>query len=123
MLCIKQEGGFTLIELLVVIAIIGILAATALPQYSDYKKRAFDSRARADLANVAIAEEAYFLDAEKYLNCTNNSCSNLPGISALSQGVTLSIASGPLSFTGTATHSKGSGKIFQWDSDAGGLMN
>lgn len=119
----NHEHGFTLIELLIVVAIIGILAATALPQYADYKKRAFDSRARTDLANVAIAEEAYFLDAEKYLSCSNNSCSNLPGISVLSQGVTLSITSGPLSFTGTATHSKGSGKVFQWDSDAGGLMN
>lgn len=114
--------GFTLIELLVVMTIAAILAAIALPQFSAYRERAFDLRAREDLRAVALAEEAYFLDAERYLSCDGAACHDLPGIARLSPGVSLSIEADAHSFVGTSHHPQGTGRVFTWDSDAGGLQ-
>ena len=77
----KREHGFTLIELLVVVAIIGVLAAIAIPQFSAYRQRAFDARAKSDIVALATAEEAYFVDSEVYKACANAAAckTNLPG--------------------------------------------
>lgn len=114
--------GFTMIELLVVMGILSALIAVALPKYSSYRAHAFDSRAEMDLRSVALAEEAHFLETEAYLSCSGQSCSALPGIQKLSEGVQLTITASETGFIGKSLHPRGSGKTFTWDSSQGGLV-
>jgi len=48
------------------IAFIGIISAVAIPQFSEYRTRGYNSAAISDLKNAKTYAEAYFTDNSKY---------------------------------------------------------
>ncbi len=133
----RNEKGFTLIELLVVVAIIGILAAIAIPQFAEYRVRAFNSAATSDLRNSITAQEAAFVDNEAYQTCAAPAACEaaLPGFEATmlsGGGVAMSafthtakaspagVAAG--SFDATSQHSKGD-LLYSYDADVGSITH
>jgi len=101
----KGENGFTLIELIIVVGIIGVLAAIAIPQFSAYRTRSFNSNAMADLRNAASAQEAYHVDFQVYAN-SSSVLSASYGL-AISQNISLSATGSASGYSMTAYHSSG----------------
>jgi|CXWL01.1.fsa_nt_gi type IV pilus assembly protein PilE len=86
---LRSQQGFTLVELLIVVAIVGILAALAVPAYTDYVLRGKIPDATSALATKRVKLEQWFQDNRTYATspeCTadtsssqhfNFSCTNL----------------------------------------------
>ena len=108
----KKNEGFTLIELMIVIAIIGILAAIAIPQFSAYRTRSYNSSAEADLRNAATAQEAYYVDNSSYVSNPYTLVGSTYGFYT-SSGVSMTgNVNGTTQYSMTAYHTSGNKTYF-----------
>jgi len=87
----KHKNGFTLIELLIVVVIIGVLAAIAIPKFSNTKEKAVVTAMRSDLRNLAGVQETYWSNGSTYYGGV------IPNLAAFqfqpSQGVAIAVVS------------------------------
>ncbi len=63
---LRNRKGFTLIELMIVVVIIGILAAIAIPKFSQVSKNAKQSEAYSVLAQICTLQKTYFERNDAY---------------------------------------------------------
>ncbi len=75
----RTERGFTLIELMITVAIIAILAAVALPSYSQYIMRARITEGVQSLSDMRLKMERFFQDNRTYVGaCALNTVAPPP---------------------------------------------
>jgi prepilin-type N-terminal cleavage/methylation domain-containing protein len=117
---LTANAGMTLLELLVVMAVLGILAAIAMQEFNNHRRRAIDASMRSELRNAAMAMESYYGEYLEYPG-------SLPAILLVgyrnTANVTLTInVTSPSTYTLTAARISGSQASFTFDS-ATGLIN
>ena len=120
----KGRKGFTLIELMIVVAIIGILAAIAIPQYANLRKKGMHASAKSALGNLARAQDMYYNREVERGNPGTYAGAIADVISWFTpeEGVTVTIlAADSDSWSATAKHS-GAPEIFTYDYSGGGLQ-
>jgi len=64
----KIPYGFTLVELMITVSILAILAAVAIPMYSNYVNRAKQADAIIGLKAVQMAQEQFYSENNAYCN-------------------------------------------------------
>ena len=75
----RRVKGFTLIELMIAVAVVAILAAIAMPSYTDYMRRSKFAEATAALLSMRTKLEQFYQDQRTFAGaCANGTVAPLP---------------------------------------------
>ena len=125
---LKRNRGFTLIEILAVMAIIGILAVTLAPRFVGRTEDAKVAAAKADIADIEVALDAYEADNGIYVTTEQSldalvSITNIPPVPANWKGPYLKKRAGkdswgnPYIYVCPGTYNTGSYDVYSLGKD------
>jgi type IV pilus assembly protein PilA len=123
-----KQKGFTLIELMIVVAIIGVLAAVAIPAYSDYTAKAQASEAFSLAGSAKQAVTLYYMETGGYPTLGDPDANSLVGLDTAANikgnyvaSVSVANTTGAITVTMASTAAT-TGTIVLTPTDAGGSM-
>ena len=103
--CARKRGGFTLIELMITVAVIAIIAAIALPSYTQYVIRSKRSAAQAQMMDIANRQQQFLIANRSYADKAALTASGyaLPSEVASNYSYDVTLTTGAPGFTLTFT--------------------